>query len=152
MNRFTITKMFLTVVGVALATLAVSTQAACPAGEDAGTKGQRILVESVQRHQSEQGPGVQLIEIAHPAEDAGLGALGLRFQAGAAAAIDYDGIEIRYGRFGIDITGRVAACFDFREGIVVSSDMLKKGSHRLKVSITDLANNEAELRLDVRVM
>jgi len=111
-----------------------------------------IVIEKRIAEAEPHGPEVRLVEVPASAGRGGLEALGLRFHPGDGAAIDYGSVRIRYGRLGLDITGRVAACFDLRKGLMVDGATLPRGRHRLRVQVEDDQARSAELFLAVRVI
>jgi hypothetical protein len=132
------------------------TMAAPGSAADCGTpvgdgEHREMLIEQAIKETAPGGPSFELVKVSGPADRDGLTGLGVRFLAGPYSAIDYASLRIRYGRLRFDITKRVQECLGLKEELMVTSKLLPRGRHRLRIAVADMQSNEAELMLAVRV-
>lgn len=76
----------------------------------------------------------------------------LRFRASDPATVRPETFKVRYGAFGLDITGRLTGLAKVTSaGIDVGEARLPKGSHRLDIEVRDTAERVGRRTLEFQV-
>jgi hypothetical protein len=137
---------------VACLILSTSTAiASCPSttSQESSVK---ITLQGFSSEGSRGGPQIDVLQIKHSEDDSKLAAIGIRFRASPEAEIDYQSVQIFYGRLGVNITERIKQCFDLTQDILVTGAALPAGKHKLRIGVTDRLNRTSRIDLSVKVI